>query len=128
MGMFPGHDSPNVRLLKNPPGGGSFALSLRWLSTQSPLRGFSCFAALAAAKIPRRRTLRIFKARSGDFKLVAGERGGEAIGEPDEEMLFGPGRSAGDDADGAARVDEGIVWAADFNEGDDLGAGGDVVG
>ena len=63
-----------------------------------------------------------------DVELVAGERGGEAIGEADEEMLFRPGRGAGDDADSAARVDEGIVGAADFNEGDDLGAGGDVVG
>lgn len=49
---------------ENPLGGGSFVRSLRWLGTQSPLRGFSCLAASLAAKIPRRRTPRIFKAHS----------------------------------------------------------------
>ena len=49
---------------ENPLGGGSFVRSLGWLGTQSPLRGFSRLAASPAAKIPRRRTPRIYKAHS----------------------------------------------------------------
>ena len=41
---------------ENPPGGGSFAGGPRWLDRHSPLRGCSGLAALATAKIPRRRT------------------------------------------------------------------------
>jgi len=63
-----------------------------------------------------------------DVELVAGERGGEAVGKTDEKMLFGAGRGAGDDADRAARMDKGIVGTADFNQRDNLGAGGDVIG
>jgi hypothetical protein len=49
---------------ENPSGGSAFGRNRRWLVTQSPLRGFSCLAASAAAKIPRRRIPCIFKARS----------------------------------------------------------------
>ncbi len=43
------------------PGGGSFVRGLRWLGRHSPLRGCSGLAALATAKIPRRRTHAIFR-------------------------------------------------------------------
>jgi len=59
-----GATKPEGLLRENPSGGGSFGRSLRWLGTQSPLRGFSRLAASPAAKIPRRRTPRIFKAHS----------------------------------------------------------------
>src|SRR5438876_2551258 len=42
-------------LPENPPGGGSFARGRRWLVPYSPLRGCAELAALATAKIPRRR-------------------------------------------------------------------------
>jgi len=46
---------------ENPSGGGSFAGGLRWLGRYSPLCGCSGLAALAAAKISRRRTRPISK-------------------------------------------------------------------
>ena len=49
---------------ETPAGGGSFARGRRWLSRHSPLRGCSGFAALATAKIPRRRTPRNFQTGS----------------------------------------------------------------
>src|SRR5437879_2077554 len=49
---------------ENPPGGGSFARGRRWLVPYSPLRGCSELAALATAKIPRRRPSANFKTGS----------------------------------------------------------------
>jgi hypothetical protein len=43
------------------PGGESFVRGLRWLGPDSPLRECAVLAALAAAKIPRRRTYAISK-------------------------------------------------------------------
>jgi hypothetical protein len=63
-----------------------------------------------------------------DVELFAGEGGFEAIGEADKEMFLVAGGSAGDNADSAAGVDEGVIRAADFDERDDLCAGEDVVG
>jgi len=60
--------------------------------------------------------------------LVAGEGGFEAIGKTDEEVALIAGGCAGDDADCAARMHEGIVRAADFDEGDNLRAGEDIFG
>ena len=48
--------SPDSHFHENPPGGGAFALCLRWLSPYSPARGCADFAASADDKIPRRRT------------------------------------------------------------------------
>ena len=62
-----------------------------------------------------------------DFELGVVEGFFEAVGEADEEFLAGDGRGAGDNADGAARVDEGMVSAAHFDEGNDLRSGKDVV-
>lgn len=58
-----------------------------------------------------------------DFELVTGEGGFEAVGEADEVVAFGAGRGAGDDADSAARVDQGSGGAAHFGKCHDLGAG-----
>jgi len=49
---------------ENPPGGGSFAGVRRWLVPYSPLRGCPELAALATAKIPRRRPTRNFQTGS----------------------------------------------------------------
>ncbi len=57
------------------------------------------------------------------FKLVAGEGGLEAVGETDEECPPRHGGCPGDDGDGAARMDEGVVRPADLDPGNDLGAG-----
>ena len=78
---------PGSLLRENPPGGGSFACGLRWLGPGSPLWGWpsqgqqvsrpketfasrnvvSDLAALAAAKIPRRRIPRNFQ--TGSYAL-----------------------------------------------------------
>jgi hypothetical protein len=55
---------------ENPPGDGSFGLGLRWLGRYSPLRGCAGLAALAQAKIPRRRTPSNFQ--TGSKGLVDG--------------------------------------------------------
>src|SRR5258708_40298614 len=55
---------PDGLLPENPPGGGSFARGRRWLAPYSPLRGCSELAALATAKIPRRRPSANFKTGS----------------------------------------------------------------
>ena len=59
-----GATKPAGLFLENPPGGGSFVRGLRWLGRYSPLRGCSSLAALATAKIPRRRTPRNFQTGS----------------------------------------------------------------
>jgi len=59
-----GATKPGGLFPENPPGGGSFVYGLRWLGRYSPLRGCSSLAALATAKIPRRRTSRNFQTRS----------------------------------------------------------------
>ena len=59
-----GATKPGGLFRENPSGGGSFADSPRWLGRHSPLRGCSGLAALAAAKIPRRRTPRSFQTGS----------------------------------------------------------------
>jgi hypothetical protein len=64
---------------ENPSGGRSFGRSRRWLGTQSPLRGFSCLAASAAAKIPCRGTPRIFQTRSKLLTDGQGEPGDFAV-------------------------------------------------
>jgi hypothetical protein len=56
-----GATQPAGLFLENPPGGGSFVRGLRWLGRYRPLRGCSSLAALATAKIPRRRTPRSFQ-------------------------------------------------------------------
>ncbi|MDB6121425.1 MAG: hypothetical protein JWQ71_418 [Pedosphaera sp.] len=63
-----------------------------------------------------------------DVELVAGKGGFEAVGKADEVMAFRASGCAGDDADCAARVDEGVVGAAYLDEGDDLCAGGWIFG
>jgi len=72
-----GATKPGGLFLENPPGGGSFVRGLRWLGRYSPLRGCSVgqsgsdLAALATAKIPRRRTSRNFQTRSkGYFSAI----------------------------------------------------------
>src|SRR6266446_3457914 len=50
-----GATKPDGLLPENPPGGASFARGRRWLVPYSPLRGCAELAALATAKIPRRR-------------------------------------------------------------------------
>ena len=62
-----------------------------------------------------------------DLELLAGEGSFEAIGKADEERFLIAGWSACDDADGAAWVHERIVRPANFDEGDDLGSGENVV-
>ena len=62
-----------------------------------------------------------------DVELIAGKRGCEAIGKADEEMFLLADGCAGDDADCAAGVDEGIVRAADFDVRDDLSSREDIV-
>jgi len=61
---------------ETPRGGGSFGCGLRWLGRYSPLRGCSGFAALAAAKIPRRRNLSEFSNRllAGTIQLEKSHR------------------------------------------------------
>src|SRR6266446_8447061 len=59
-----GATKPDGLLPENPPGGGSFARGRRWLVPYSPLRGCSELAALATAKIPRRRPPANFKSGS----------------------------------------------------------------
>jgi hypothetical protein len=64
-----GATKPTGLFLENPAGGGSFARGRRWLGRHSPLRGCSwqvrrTLAALATAKIPRRRTPRNFQTGS----------------------------------------------------------------
>src|SRR6266498_4898557 len=59
-----GATKPAGLVRENPPSGGSFACGQRWLGCYSPLRGCSGLAALAAAKIPRRRTPRNFQTGS----------------------------------------------------------------
>ena len=61
---YRGATKPGGLFLENPPGGGSFVRGLRWLGRHSPLRGCSGLAALATAKIPRRRTPRNFQTGS----------------------------------------------------------------
>ena len=51
---------------ENPAGDGSFGLGLRWLGRYSPLRGCAGLAALAQAKIPRRRASSNFQTGSKD--------------------------------------------------------------
>src|SRR5437870_3495171 len=55
---------PGSLFRENPKGGESFARGLRWLGRHSPLRGCSGLAALAPAKILRRRTPRNFQTGS----------------------------------------------------------------
>ena len=64
-----GATKPSGPLLGNPPGGGSFVRSRRWLGRYSPLRGCADLAALAATKIPRRRTPRNFQSGSSTYNL-----------------------------------------------------------
>src|SRR5260370_38304573 len=59
---------------ENPPGGGSFARGRRWLPPYSPLRGCSELAALATAKIPRRRPPANFKTGSKVFREFRSRR------------------------------------------------------
>jgi hypothetical protein len=61
---FASRAKPGGLFRENPPGGGSFADGPRWLGRHSPLRGCSGLAALAAAKISRRRTPRSFQTES----------------------------------------------------------------
>src|SRR6266545_871700 len=65
-----GATKPAGLFRENPPGGGSFACGERWLGRHSPLRGCSDLAALAAAKIPRRRTPRNFQTGSQKRSVV----------------------------------------------------------
>src|SRR5229473_2681803 len=62
-----GATKPDGLLPENPPGGGSFARGRRWLVPYSPLRGCAELAALATAKIPRRRPPANFKAGSEHY-------------------------------------------------------------
>ncbi len=64
-----GATKPDGPFRENPPGGGSFGCGPRWLGRYSPLWGCSSLAALAATKIPRRRTPRNFKTRSQAGRL-----------------------------------------------------------
>ncbi len=64
-----GATKPGGPLLGNPPGGGPFVRSRRWLGRYSPLRGCAGLAALAATKIPRRRTPRNFQSGSSTYNL-----------------------------------------------------------
>ena len=64
-----GATKPGGPLLGNPPGGGSFVRSRRCLGRYSPLRGCSGLAALAATKIPRRRTPRNSQSGSSTYNL-----------------------------------------------------------
>src|SRR6266851_1445242 len=63
-----GATKPDGLLRENPPGGGSFARGPRWLVPYSPLRGCSELAALATAKIPRRRPPANFKTGSKETR------------------------------------------------------------
>jgi len=65
-----GATKPDGFFCENPPGGGSFVRGLRWLTRHSPLRGCSGLAALATAKIPRRRTPRNFQTGSKSKDLI----------------------------------------------------------
>jgi len=56
-----GATKPDGLLRENPSGGGSFGRIRRWLGPYSPQWGCSVLAASVAAKIPRRRTLVVFK-------------------------------------------------------------------
>src|SRR6266545_3914872 len=71
-----GATKPAGRFRENPPGGWSFACGQHWLGRHSPLRGCSDLAALAAAKIPRRRTQRNFQTGSKDNVQVVSFHGG----------------------------------------------------
>ena len=68
-----GATKPDGLFRENPPGGGSFVCGLRWLGRHSPLRGCCGLAALAAAKIPRRRTPRNFQ--TGSQCILSKSRG-----------------------------------------------------
>ncbi len=61
---LPNTTPPETRCRRNPLGVGSFGRIQRWLSDQSPLRGFSRFAALNLAKITFRRPTPNFKTHS----------------------------------------------------------------
>src|SRR5579859_2816460 len=65
-----GATKPDGLLPENPPGGGSFVRGRRWLAPHSPLRGCSELAALATAKIPRRRPPANFKTGSQTFVAI----------------------------------------------------------
>ena len=57
-GLRPRSNAASQPFAQNPPGGGAFGCGRHWFGRHSPLRGCSGLAALAAAKIPRRRTPR----------------------------------------------------------------------
>src|SRR5262245_24410137 len=65
-----GTTKPAGLFRENPPGDGSFARGLRWLDHYSPLRGCSGLAALAQAKILRRRIPSNFQTGSEKTKRV----------------------------------------------------------
>src|SRR5712692_6828652 len=68
-----GATKPDGLLPENPPGGGSFVRSRRWLVPYSPLRALrAAKAALATAKIPRRRPPANFKA--GSWRRISYDR------------------------------------------------------
>src|SRR5204863_6554454 len=71
-----GATKPAGLFRENPPGGGSFDCGRRWLGRHSPLRGCSGLAALATAKIPRRRTPPNFQTGSKEFTSQAADYGG----------------------------------------------------
>jgi hypothetical protein len=70
-----GATKPAGLFLENPPGDGSFARGRRWLGSHSPLRGCSSLAALATAKIPRRRTHAIFRQALSIASVGKGSQG-----------------------------------------------------
>src|SRR5207247_21826 len=63
-----------------------------------------------------------------DIQLLAGERRPKPSGETDEELILIAGWRASDDADSAARMHEGIVRPAHFDQGHDLCPSKNIVG
>ena len=62
-----------------------------------------------------------------DVNLIARERGFETVGKANEKVVLIAGGRAGDDADGAARMDKRVVRAANLDERHYLCPGVNVV-